>query len=92
MSDDQCPTTHGHLRCMHKRTTPHVNCEVEDTSRCHIAIGPYRDLPRTVAYVRGALDIGRGTDLDVIGARLGIRRSANEDDCAYRARVIGALP
>lgn len=87
-----CPTTHGHLRCMHSADIPHVNCEVEDTSRCAIALGPYRDIVRTIAYVRGVIDFGAGGQLDLVGRCIGVERKIAEDDCSYRSRLTGALP
>ncbi len=89
-TDERCPTTHGHYRCKHSRG--HTgNCEAEDQSRFTVALGPYRDQLRTVAYVRGAIDFGSGGQLDTIGFALGVKRNG-ADDCAYRALLSRSLP
>lgn len=89
--NDDCPTTHGHYRCKYPRGHS-GNCEADDQSRCEIALGPYRDQFRTVAYVRGIIDFSSGEMLDFVGKHVRCARLAREDDCAYRARLTRALP
>lgn len=82
--NEQCPTTSGSYRC--KKQKGHKgDCEADDFASWRF--GPYTDRYRGKAYLRGRLEMAAGTELDVIGEALAMKRTDGETDCAYRERM-----
>ncbi len=86
----QCTTQQGAYRCP-KEQDHKGDCEVEDKSGARF--GPYRDMLRARAYLRGCLDLGNDGQLDHLGLMLGVDRRKSGDeldvepDAEYRERI-----